>query len=295
MSSVLLAGAVAGLVSDAIVHPIDTIRTIQQTSTRSPAAIAPASNIKTGLVDIIKQNGLLRLYRGFGAVAVGSIPGHALYFYGYEVSKRYFDGNANDSSDGSKTYSWKNTLTHLGCGFFADVCGSLVWTPMEVIKQRLQSSSVQSNTSVVGSNSYKELRRILKTDGFFGLYQGFGAALLTYGPYVSIYFALYEYYKHRMTCIYDTSKEKLPFYLNLTGAALAGTFSAVVTCPLDVVKTRLQVQQTKTHFRYNGISDAFVTIIRQEGVYALFSGVKPRALWMAGGTAITMMVYEELK
>jgi hypothetical protein len=81
----------------------------------------------------------------------------------------------------------------------------------------------------------------------------------------------------------------------LTGAALSGAVSATITCPLDVIKTRIQVGTGLGNSPHSGYIDAIRFIYQQEGPMAFLKGVRPRALWMASGTAITMAVYEELK
>ena len=323
----LLAGSIAGLVSDGLVHPIDTIRArlqVQRITSAIPTTAAATTSklTATGLgLRIVRQEGLGSLYKGFGAVATGTIPGHALYFAGYEVSKEYLARLPMFSPD---TPSSKFTLP-LVAGFLADVFGSLAWTPMDVVKQRMQVRAVTGeststtpttiNTANTTTNttanatrrisSLQAFRTIVRTEGPLGLYRGFGAGLLTYGPYVSIYFALYEHWKRvfrerhhlvagRWLVNPYRDMDRPPFFLCWTGAALSGGFSAVLTCPLDVIKTRVQTS-SKSAVGYENTLAAVRTILREEGPRTFFQGVKPRALWMASGTAITMVVYEELK
>lgn len=49
------------------------------------------------------------------------------------------------------------------------------------------------------------------------------------------------------------------------------------TFPIDTTKTRLQIQgqkidQTFAKLRYNGMTDAFIKITKEEGLNALYSG-----------------------
>lgn len=62
-----------------------------------------------------------------------TIPAHALYFTGYESSKRFLGRHLGEGS-----------VTNFLSGFWADVMGSLIWTPMDVIKQRLQVAGLSS-------------------------------------------------------------------------------------------------------------------------------------------------------
>jgi hypothetical protein len=273
-------GAIAGLVSDAIVHPIDTIRATLQVQRSSHTVSA-----STALMNMVRQDGIKRLYKGFGSVFVGTIPGHALYFSGYEFFKKMF--LSEKSVQENKTV---RIVGHLAAGFFADICGSLVWTPMDVVKQRLQ---VQDKSNMLYSSSFDAFKSIIKSDGPAGLYRGFLLALMTYGPYVSIYFALYEEWKiiiKNNDIFHHTGDRDLTFFMNLFGAGGCGAISAALTNPLDVIKTRIQVEKSKT----SALLVAKKTL-KVEGFKAFFKGVKPRALWMGSGTAITMVVYEELK
>jgi len=78
----------------------------------------------------------------------------------------------------------------------------------------------------------------------------------------------------------------------------AGAISAAVTCPMDVIKTRLQVQSntsTPSSERYKHSVDAFLRIMREEGYRAFTKGMGARVLWITPGTAITITAYEEVK
>jgi solute carrier family 25 (mitochondrial S-adenosylmethionine transporter), member 26 len=128
----------------------------------------------------------------------------------------------------------------------------------------------------------------LNSKGIRGLYKGYWIGLMTYGPFVAIYWTLYEQFKIlSMNILKKESTEDLPFYGYLVSSAVGSGISAVVTCPLDVIKTRIQVNHD--HKQYKNSLDALVTIYKEEGFKALFNGVKPRSLWMSGGTAVTMV------
>jgi hypothetical protein len=86
----------------------------------------------------------------------------------------------------------------------------------------------------------------------------------------------------------------MPFYINLVSASIASIISSIITTPLDLVKTRIQVNDN--NFKpYKGIISTFGRIIKEEGFSALFLGIKPRILWLASGTTLSMVIYEEMK
>ncbi|KAF9624204.1 hypothetical protein IFM89_008142 [Coptis chinensis] len=74
---------------------------------------------------------------------------------------------------------------------------------------------------------------------------------------------------------------------------LAGGFSAYLTTPLDVIKTRLQVQGPT--LRYNGWLNAITRIWMVEGAKGLFRGSVPRIIWYIPASALTFMAVEFLR
>lgn len=333
----LFAGAFAGLLSDFAVHPIDTVRVRLQLH-RSEENLASSSSMSTPsgrftsrtsatrtFFSILRNEGISALYKGFSAVAAGTIPGHALYFYGYEFSKHHLNSYFKVNSD-------SNPFVHLASGVIADVYGSLAWCPMDVIKQRMQAqvSPIDQTRPISTSNilryrsSIDAVRVIFKEEGPFGLFRGYWAALLAYAPFVSLYFALYEQLKifssfslwiserqSRRRSLYKhfpphpdeihnklkaftipspqrLSVHELPFYCYLGSAAAASSIAALLTNPLDVIKTRIQVNQEGI-VPYKGIWNAMIRIYKEEGFLTFFNGVKARSLWMAGGTSLTML------
>ena len=63
---------------------------------------------------------------------------------------------------------------------------------------------------------------------------------------------------------------------------------------IDVVKTRLQVERRTGQSHYNGITDAFRKIWREEGPKALFKGGGARVLRSSPQFAFTLLAYESL-
>jgi solute carrier family 25, member 33/36 len=103
-------------------------------------------------------------------------------------------------------------------------------------------------------------------------------------------------------------KEKTPpsFSKNFVAGGLAGTIGAALTCPLEVVKTRLQsslyqkeivrgniVSYTTRHIF--GVVEALVTIKRTEGIRALWKGLGPNLIGVVPARSIYFSVYTKGK
>jgi hypothetical protein len=115
----------------------------------------------------------------------GTIPAHALYFFGYESGKKFVNPYFGENNA---------IFGHFLAGLWADVCGAIIWCPMDVIKQRLQ---IQRKSGKY-TGSFQALQYIAREEGLRGLYRGYGAALATYAPFVGIYFATYEKMKKEL-------------------------------------------------------------------------------------------------
>ena len=186
----------------------------------------------------------------------------------------------------------KSPLAHFGAGVVAELGGALIWTPMDVIKQRQQAAQrAASYATVPGA-----LRTILADAGPRGLFKGLGASLATYGPFVGLYFVIYEQWKRGVGALGARSGEELPFAAHLTGGAVAGAVAAYVTTPLDVIKTRLQTS-TDAHGRakFHSSLAAARHVLQHEGLRAFMKGASARVVWIAPGTAITIAAYEQAK
>lgn len=88
----------------------------------------------------------------------------------------------------------------------------------------------------------------------------------------------------------------------LCGAA-AGIASGVVTCPLDVIKTRLQAQgsfrphghQQRARAVYNGLTGTARVIWSHDGVRGMYRGLGPMLLGYIPTWAVYMSVYDYSK
>ncbi len=253
-----LCGSIAGVISDAMTHPIDTVRANMQYE-RGFSNLRYRSTFEA-FKTLFRDRGL---YRGFGSVAATTIPAHGLYFAGFEIGTRWYQSfRPNHEFE-----------AHLFGGLVADIAGSMVWVPADVIKQRVQLSADKSSLAAA--------KRVMATEGLRGFYRGYWPALATYGPFVSIYFAMYEYMK-------QSFKHPESVIAQVTCGSAAAIIASGLTNPLDVIKTRVQVDSLPA-------STVFRTLMREEGVRALTKGMMARMSWIAPSCAIGIVSYEQAK
>jgi len=90
---------------------------------------------------------------------------------------------------------------------------------------------------------------------------------------------------------------------NLLAGGVGGTVGAIVTCPLEVVKTRLQSSTTapavqvpaRLGYGYSIIWSNLTQIVSQEGVTGLFRGIGPTLVGVAPSRAIYFWAYSSAK
>lgn len=130
-------------------------------------------------------------------------------------------------------------------------------------------------------------------------------------PFTALQFPLYEHLKKKFTrkrhIKHDIART---VQVNMMASAIAGTVAAVVTTPVDVVKTRVMlaanagkggdekergqsVGRKSTGKRPPGIYKVALTeILKEDGFKGLWRGVWLRGLWSGLGLAVYLGAYE---
>lgn len=219
----MIAGSIAGSIEHMAMFPIDTIKTRIQ-------ALSGSSTIRQALSSILKIEGPAGLYRGIGAMGLGAGPAHAIYFTVYELCK-----------EGFSIKSPNNPIGHGISGICATVASEAVLTPMDVAKQRMQ---LERRGAYKGVGEC--VRRVLIEEGIRVFFASYWTTVLMNAPYTAVHFATYEAAKRGLKEILPGSDDNDDdrFVVHAMAGAAAGSLAAVLTTPLDVVKTRLQCQVT---------------------------------------------------
>lgn len=177
-------------------------------------------------------------------------------------------------------------LQDLTCGALAGMSARIVVAPLDVVKIRLQ---VQSETQ--GRYQYASVFRALRTiahqEGISALWKGNGPALLMVAPYASIQLA--AFYQLERTASATVPKP----YMALTLGAISAALATVCTYPLDLLRTRLAAQPEPK--MYLNLPHAVRTIVRDEGLRGLYSGLQPTMIEIMPYMAIHFALYEHMK
>jgi len=269
-----LSGGVSGLVSVAIPYPIDTIRCRQQ------ANIASRTSMCRVAMTLLDQSGPRVLYKGFTTQLCFYAPAQALYFCTYERTSAVL----------KRKLSKDSILVEGLAGACATVAGFTLWTPMDVICQRCQTTNSFQNTG------WRICKQILSNEGYSGLYVGFGASLLAEIPTISIFWILYERLKVVTRPFFSSECGSVSF-----SSMLAATVATWLTNPIDVVKTQLQLSGSGGPQELRNVKrkSAWVfsrDVIKQHSMRRLFSaGLTARLLTVVPEFVISVNCFEAVK
>ncbi|KAL2259256.1 hypothetical protein VTK26DRAFT_7132 [Humicola hyalothermophila] len=227
----MLAGGLGGTSGDMLMHSLDTVKTRQQGDPHIPPKY---TSLGSSYYKIFRQEGIRRgLYGGWLPALCGSFPATCFFFGSYEWSKRQM-----------LDYGVQPHLAYLLAGFIGDLAASVVYVPSEVVKTRLQLQGRYNNPFFRSGYNYRgttdAVRTIVRTEGLSALFYGYGATLWRDLPFSALQFMFYEQgqaWAHQWKGSRDIGWE-----MELLTGAAAGGLAGTMTCPLDVVKTRLQTQ-----------------------------------------------------
>jgi solute carrier family 25 carnitine/acylcarnitine transporter 20/29 len=245
MSADFWAGYISGAIGIIVGNPLDLIKVrlqathstpISNTIAYPPSALSLASQFSSAG----------SLIRGATAPILGYGALNALLFVTYNRTSQYLS-QAQNSGGGT------NIPPSLYTTFVAGAVGGLatwvVSTPTELIKCRAQLSSQNSN-------SWSITRHILRTEGVRGLYFGGVITALRDSIGYGFYFWSYELStRYMVSRMRDRSSSSAVAGKGAVEEAakvlLCGGLAGVVTWasifPLDVIKTRVQVQVSEPH------------------------------------------------
>jgi len=265
----LLAGSVAGVSQDMLMHPADTLRARLDVAP-SKTTVAPFRALLETFRTTLQADGIRGLYGGYGMAVMASVPANALYFGGYKFYKRLM------GTPGGKP----EPAVEAAAGLASQFTANILWTPLDVIKQRLQ-------VAPPGLTTMQTVNAVVNKHGVTGLWRGYWVGNLVWGPFSASYFCVYEALA-RLACPDPGPK---PFAVTFCSGVVASGVSGLLTQPMDCLKTRIQVGTIPLGV---GLVPATKKLLVDEGWAVLFRGAAARVLWLAPGGGITIAVFEKV-
>ena len=147
---------------------------------------------------------------------------------------------------------------------------SVVESPVDLLKCKLQATKEYPGV-------FSALRSLYSRFGLPGLWQGMGATTLRNVPCFSMYFGFNSISKEFFTR--QNNGASLKLYQMFLGGAAAGLGFWGFLYPLDVIKSRMQVQSSiKSERKYRNVLHCVRTMYAEEGARVFWMGYSPALL-----------------
>ncbi|KAI9304087.1 mitochondrial carrier domain-containing protein [Cunninghamella echinulata] len=259
----IFASSVAAIIARLVTHPIDTIKTRLQ-----------VSRVNTTIKDILRSAPLISLFDGLAITLLLCVPALTVYLSSYDTTKQIL----------SEKLEWDKASagTYMVAGLVAEALAGIFFTPMEVLKNRLQvfsSSSAtqqqqQQNGIIEEENEEGDNNRVMTsllptyqhqpnnnipidnnnstTKATFKLAHHVYKTEGWQGFYQGYWITLVVFAPQTMIyfIVYENLKLQFlePTFFTYLLCALSSSVISVAICnPLDVVKTRWQVYHHHHH------------------------------------------------
>ncbi|XP_078720975.1 mitochondrial ornithine transporter 1 [Lampetra fluviatilis] len=277
------AGTAGGIACVYSGQPFDTAKVKMQTFPKL------YNGFVTCLGQTYRTEGIRGLYRGSVPALIANIGENAMLFLCYGFCQRLV-AKLSHLQEGSRLSNMQMaTAGSLAAGFTA-----IVICPLELVKCRMQAmremhAAGKTMFSMADCTAVAVTRNVLRVDGLLGLYNGLSSTWLRDMPGYFCFFWGNEVCKTLFTPPGKT-KDDLGALPLLVSGGMAGVFLWVVVYPLDSVKSRIQVMSMSS--RQPGFLAATASIIRADGIMALYSGFTPTIIRAFPANAALFLAYE---
>ena len=261
-----LAASAGAIVTSFLTTPLEVLKVRQQAASAQPAWSLVGA--------IVRQQGISALWTGLRATLMMNIPSQIVYMTLYERAS----GALRQQKSETLT-----TLAPLLAGGGARAVSSAAVSPVELLRTRMQAAAgTVEGTSL---SLLASARHVVDHEGVHGLWRGLAPTLWRDVPFSCVYWLTYETLKQHL-CAGTVFSTRDAF---LAGAS-AGSVAALLTTPLDVIKTRQQLGSSAA--AGGGMLGTLRAILRKEGAGGLFAGLGPRVVKVAPACAVMIAAYE---
>lgn len=249
---------------------------------------------------IIRQEGFSRLWRGTNAGLALAVPTVGIYLPLYDIFRNRMEEFTAQKAPGAAPY------VPLIAGSLARSLACATCYPIELARTRMQAfKGTQFGTKSPGVfgtligvlSSVKGANNIQSSlQSYRMLWTGMGAQLARDVPFSGICWSTLEPLRRRLlNLVGEDSNVVTVLGANFSAGLVAGSLAAAATCPLDVAKTRRQIEKDPMRALRMTTRQTLMEIWRDGGLRGLFTGVGPRVGRAGPSVGIVISSYEVVK
>ncbi|KAJ5139531.1 hypothetical protein N7448_002939 [Penicillium atrosanguineum] len=251
-----VAGATGAVLANAIVYPLDLVKTklqVQVKSTKEYAGVEEVEHYEStmdAIKKIVAKEGSTGLYSGIAGGLLGVASTNFAYFYWYSIVRTLYMTSV-------KSNAQPGTAIELSLGAVAGAVAQIFTIPVSVITTRQQTQPKGEKKGLLETG-----REVVESeDGWSGLWRGLKASLIlvvnpaiTYGAY------------QRLKDVFFPGKNSLKPWEAFFLGAMSKALATIATQPLIVAKGK----------PFKTFGEVMKYIIENEGPLSLFKGIGPQ-------------------
>ena len=188
------------------------------------------------------------------------------------------------------------SVHHFGLGSVAGAFGAFMVYPIDLVKTRMQNQRGAGVGQLLYKNSIDCFQKVIKNEGFTGLYSGVLPQLVGVAPEKAIKLTVNDLVRGRFT---DVKTGSIPLKFELLAGGSAGAAQVIFTNPLEIVKIRLQVQgeaaKAASRDGQQFTKRSALWIVKNLGLKGLYKGASACLLRDVPFSAIYFPTYSHLK
>ncbi|KAJ1271242.1 hypothetical protein BS78_06G114000 [Paspalum vaginatum] len=271
--------SVSAAMAEASTYPLDAVKTRLQLH-RNPGGAGGGGVLRVA-AELVRDGGV---YRGFSPAVLRHLMYTPLRIVGYEHLRSTL------ASGGREVGLLEKALA----GGISGIAAQVVSSPADLIKVRMQADSRLLSQGIQPryTGIADAFTKIIRTEGFLGLWKGVvpnaqRAFLVNMGE-----LTCYDQAKHLIISkqICDDN-----VYAHTLASVASGLSATTVSCPADVIKTRMMNQGKEGKALYRSSYDCLIKTVRHEGTMALWKGFLPTWARLGPWQFVFWVSFEKLR
>ncbi|AQK52206.1 mitochondrial carrier protein CGI-69 isoform X1 [Zea mays] len=246
---------------------------------------------------VVRQEGFVRLWRGTNAGLALAVPTVGIYLPCYDIFRNWIEDFTRSNAPGLTPYA------PLVAGSVARSLACIACSPIELARTRMQAYK-EFRPGVKPPGMWKTLVGVLpplpsssqNVQNYRVLWTGVGAQLARDVPFSAICWSTLEPMRRKLLgFVGEEGNAGSVLGVNFAAGFVAGSLAAGATCPLDVAKTRRQIEKDTEKAMRMTTRQTLAEIWRSGGMKGLFAGVGPRVARAGPSVGIVISFYEVVK